>query len=184
MNSKTLKKLIVFIILVLFLVCFSLFFYKFGFNWIMNYFNIHHSYLLGFIISLFGGLSTVSSYIYLTLIISFVFAGANPILLGIISGLGLAISDIFFFYVSSKGRELIPNGKFQDFLIRLEKKVRSFGDLFTGLFIIFYLLTPLPNDILNITLAFIKYPFKKMVKFIIIGDILYMLIICLFVNIF
>jgi hypothetical protein len=184
MNAKKIKTLIIFLFLLFFLVSFSLFFYHYGFNWVVNTLHIKHTYLIGFFVCLFGGISTLSVSIYLPIMTSFVIAGSNPLLLGIIGGLGLAISDIFFFYISSKGRELIPKGRFEDFLIKLEQKFMRFGNFWVGLFIIVYVMTPFPNDILNLTLAFVRYPAKKVVRFLFIGDIVYMTAFCLFVALF
>lgn len=184
MNSKKIKTLIIFLFLVIFLVGFSIFFYYYGFDWVVNTLHIRHTYLIGFFVCLFGGISTLSVSIYLPIMTSFVVAGSNPLLLGIIGGLGLAISDIFFFYISSKGRELIPKGKFENFLVKQEKKFMQMGDFWVGLFIIIYILTPLPNDILNLTLAFVKYPAKKVIRFLFVGDIIYMTAFCFFVALF
>lgn len=182
MNSKKIKNLIVFLLLVIFLILFSLFFYFYGYDWIINTLHIKHTYLIGFFVCLFGGISTISVSIYLPIMTSFVIAGSNPLLLGVIGGLGLAISDIFFFYISSKGRELVPKGKFENFLINLELKIMRLGDFWVGLFMIFYIVTPFPNDLLNLTLAFVKYPAKKVVRFLFIGDIIYMTAYCLFIS--
>ncbi len=184
MDSKKIKTLIIFLFLLLFLISFSLFLYLYGFDWIVNTLHIRHTYLLGFFACLLGGISTISASIYLPIMTSFVIAGSNPLLLGIIGGIGLAISDIFFFYISLKGRELIPKGKFEDFLIRLEQKFMHLGNFWVGLFIILYVMTPFPNDILNLTLAFVKYPTHKVVKFLFVGDIIYMTAFCLIISLF
>ena len=114
-----------------------------------------------------------------TILLTFVAGGINPLYLGLISGLGLAIGDVIMFIVSSKGRELVNK--------KWEKKLDKISNFFKGspkkimpFFAYIYMgLTPFPNDILIVFLAVIKYPIKKLYLPIFLGDMTYPLIISL-----
>jgi len=85
------------------------------------------------------------------------------------------------FYAGSKGRELVK-GKWDkkiNKITNLIEKKKWFKWLlpFIAYFYIGFL--PLPNDILILTLAALKYPPKKMNIIIILGDITFALMITL-----
>ena len=139
--------------------------------------GVRNAYVLAFLVSLFGGFSAGGSISFITLLITLVSGGMNPVTLGIISGLSLAIGDVIMFYAGSKGRELIK-GKWDERIDKisnfvkerkwLEKLVPFISYLYIGF-------APLPNDILLLFLAGIEFPPKKMGLIILLGDITFAL---------
>jgi membrane protein DedA with SNARE-associated domain len=141
--------------------------------------GVRNGYILTFIVSFFGGFSAGGSITFITLLLTLVAGGMNPIYLGLTAGVSLAIGDMIMFYAGSKGRELVM-GKWDRKINRVAKWIKRRKRLekmipFLAYFYIGFM--PLPNDILILFLAAIEYPAKKMNGIIILGDITFALMI-------
>lgn len=165
------KNLFVFLGYLIFIILIGIFLYFISPQEIINKIGITNSYILVFIISLFGGFSSWTSFSMVALLITLVTGGMNLLFLGIIAGIGLSIGDLTMLFASSKGRKLIT-GKYDKLLLKfsifLKEKVEKL------IFFIIYIyigLTPFPNDMLLISLGLIDYPKKKMYLPIILADI-------------
>jgi len=179
MVRKYNKKLIGFLILVVFLISLIVLLCFVNPEQIVNKIGVRNGYILAFVISFFGGFSAGGSISFISLLIILVTGGMNPIYLGLVSGISLAIGDMIMFYAGSKGRELVK-GKWDEKIKkvanvfkkrkRLEKMIPIIAYLYIGF-------TPLPNDVLILFLAAIEYPAKKMNTIIILGDITFALMI-------
>ena len=179
MVKKYNKKLIGFLILVVFLASLIVLLRFVSPEQIVNKIGVRNGYILTFVVSFFGGFSAGGSVSFISLLIILVTGGMNPIYLGLVSGISLAIGDMIMFYAGSKGRELIE-GKWDKRIKRvanvfkkrkgLEKMIPVTAYLYIGF-------TPLPNDILILFLAAIEYPAKKMNRIIVLGDITFALMI-------
>ena len=173
------KKLISFLILVIFLVSLIIILYFISPTEIVNKIGVQNGYILAFVVSFFGGFSAGGSISFISLLITLAAGGMNPIYLGLVAGTSLAIGDMVMFYAGSKGRELIK-GKW-------DKKINKVADVFKKrkylekmIPVIAYLyigFVPLPNDVLILFLAAVEYPAKKMNKIIVLGDITFTLMI-------
>lgn len=143
--------------------------------------GVKNVYLLAFFVSFFGGFSAGGSASFISLLIILVVGGTNPIYLALISGLSLAIGDMIMFFAGSKGRELISS--------KWDKKIKNIANVFeknvwlkklTPILAYVYMgFAPLPNDVLLLFLAAIKYPYKRMGLIIILGDFTFALVITL-----
>lgn len=181
LNKKYNKKLISFIIFAIFLVALITLLFFINPEEVVNKIGVQNSYLLIFVVSFFGGFSAGGSITFISLLITLAAGGVNPIYLGIISGVSLAIGDMIMFYIGSRGRELVIN--------KWDKKINRVANIFENrawlkkiLPYIAYLyigFTPLPNDILILFLAAIKYPAKRMNVVIILGDISFTLLLAI-----
>lgn len=143
--------------------------------------GIRNAYVLAFIVSFFGGFSAGGSFSFIGVLITLVAGGVNPVYLGLVAGVSLVIGDMIMFYTGSKGRELI-RGKWDKKIKRLEKifQRREWLKKLTPFFAYIYVgFLPLPNDVLILFLAAIKYPAKKMNIILILGDITFALMITL-----
>lgn len=183
MNKKY-KKIISFLILVIFLVFLIIFLYFINPEEIVNKIGIRNGYILVFLVSLFGGFSAGGSITFISLLITLVAGGMNPVYLGLVAGVSLAIGDMIIFYAGSRGRELIEEkwDKKIDRVINVFKK-RKYLEKMLPVFAYFYIgFVPLPNDILILFLAAIKYPAKKMNGIIILGDITFALMITILIS--
>jgi hypothetical protein len=181
MVNKYYKKLIGFLVLVIFLISLAVLLYFVSPEEIVNKIGVRNGYLLAFVVSFFGGFSAGGSISFISLLITLVLGGMNPFYLGLIAGIGLAIGDMIMFYAGFKGRELIK-GKWDkkiNNVAKIVKKRKWLERLMPVIAYVYIGLTPLPNDVLILFLAAIKYPFKKMNLIIILGDITFALLVTL-----
>jgi len=179
MIKKYSKKFIGFFILVIFLISLITVLYFISPEEIVDKIGVRNGYILAFIVSFFGGFSAGGSVSFIGLLIILVTGGINPIYLGLISGISLAIGDMIMFYAGSKGRELI-RGKWDKKIDKITDvlKKRKWLEKMIPVLAYFYMgFAPLPNDILILFLAAIKYSAKKMNIIIILGDITFALMI-------
>lgn len=175
------KKIIGFVILIAFLIALITLLFFFSPEEIVEKIGVKNGYILAFIVSFFGGFSAGGSISFISLLITLVAGGLNPILLGIISGISLAIGDIIMFFAGSKGREFVT-GKWDkriDKLSAIIKKRKWLEKLVPVIAYLYMGFAPLPNDILILFLAAIEYPAKKMRIIIILGDITFALVVTL-----
>lgn len=141
--------------------------------------GIKNAYILTFLVSFFGGFSAIGSVSFVSVIATLAAGGLNPIYLGLIAGISLAMGDIIMFYFGSKGRELIK-GKWDRKIIQLTnslKKRKWLKKYLPFLAYAYLAFTPLPNDILILSLAAAKYSAKKTAIIAVLGDITFALII-------
>ena len=141
--------------------------------------GIENSYLFAFVIAFLAGFSSLSSFSMTAILITLVIGGVNPVLLGMLSGVALAGGDMLMFLTGSRGRSLVYGNwdrELKKIAVLLEGRPRRFIPL---LVYIYMGLTPLPNDLLIVFLAMIKYPLKKLYIAMILGDITYPLTICM-----
>jgi len=141
--------------------------------------GVQNGYLLAFGVSFFGGFSAAGSISFIALITTLVLGGMNPWYLGIVSGISLTIGDLIMFYTGIKGRELVSD-KWDRRINWLAEKImaRPWLRRLTPIIAYAYIgLTPLPNDILIILMAAIKYPPKQMTVIITLGSITFALLI-------
>jgi hypothetical protein len=148
---------------------------------IVNKIGVKNGYLLAFIVSFFGGFSAGGSITFIGLLITLVAGGLNPIYLGLLAGVSLAIGDMIMFYAGSKGRELVRGewDKKIDKLSKVFEKRKWLRKTVPFLAYLYIGFAPLPNDVLILFLAAIEYPIKKMNAIIILGDLTFALMITL-----
>jgi len=175
------KKIIGFVILVVFIIAIITLQFFFSPVEIIEKIGVHNGHILASIVSFFGGFSAGGSVSFISLLITLVAGGLNPVLLGIISGISLAIGDIIMFFAGSKGREFVK-GKWDkriDKVANVFKKRKWLEKLVPVIAYLYIGFAPLPNDVLILFLAAIEYPAKKMRIIIILGDITFALIVTL-----
>lgn len=179
MAKKYNKKLIGFLVLVVFLISLIALLYFINPEEIVNKIGVRNGYIITFVVSLFGGFSAGGSISFISLLITFVAGGMNPVYLGLVAGTSLAIGDMIIFYAGSKGRELV-RGKWDkkiDKIANVFKKRKWLEKIIPIIAYLYMGFVPLPNDVLILFLAAIKYPVKKMNGIIILGDITFALMI-------
>jgi len=179
MVKKYNKKFISLLVLVVFLVSLITLLYFISPEEIINKIGVRNGYILAFVVSFFGGFSAGGSVSFISLLITFVVGGMNPVYLGLLAGTSLAIGDMIIFYAGSKGRELV-RGKWDkkiDKVANVFKKRKWLKKIIPIIAYVYIGFIPLPNDILILFLAAIEYPVKKMNGIIILGDITFALMI-------
>lgn len=178
-TKKRIKKIIIFLILAIFVISMINLLSFISPEEIVNRIGVRNGYILAFVVSFFGGFSAGGSISFISLLIALVAGGMNPVYLCLITGISLAIGDMIMFYIGSKGRELV-RGRWNQRLNNVADMFKKRKWLKNMLPIISYLyigFAPLPNDILILFLATVKYPPKKVNGIIILGDLTFVLMI-------
>lgn len=174
--KKSTRKIIVFCLLAGLILALILFLYLVDPEAFVRQLGIQNAYLLTLLMAFSAGFSSVTAYSTLAMVITLVSGGVNPLYLGLIAGIGLAASDLIMFGLTSKGRELVT-GKW-------DARFKKVAGFFKGkrakalpFLAYFYLITPLPNDLLIVFFALIQYPLKKLALPVIAGDLTHYLLI-------
>lgn len=178
-TEKRIKKTIIFLVLSIVVISLITLLHFISPEEIVNKIGFRNGYIIAFVVSFFGGFSAVGSISFISLLITLVAGGMNPVYLGLVAGISLAIGDMIMFYVGSKGRELV-RGKWDKKIDKVANVIKKRKWLEKMVPVIAYLyigFAPLPNDVLILFLAAVKYPPKKMNGIIILGDITFALMI-------
>jgi len=161
MGKPTTKHLLQFIAILLFLVAWSILLYVVEPQSIVESIGIGNGYLVAFFVTLFAGLSALTSPAFFTTIGTLVFGGLNVYILGLIVGIAIFIGDTTFFFLGRSGRKAFLNesgdGKFHRLSRWIHNKPRWIVRVFMYLYLGF---SPLPNDILMIALSVAGFKYR------------------------
>ena len=117
-----------------------------------------YGYIGFFIVSFIATLTVILPIPYLILIY---IAGStqqfNPAFIGLASGLGAALGELWLYFVGRGGRRLLPE-KFRERADKLRTLIESYG-VFMVVFI--FAATPLPDDLIYPILGVLKIDLKK-----------------------
>lgn len=178
-SSKRINTLIQFVLLAILMATILLSLLFISPQEIVDTIGVENAYLVAFLISLLGGLSAGGAVSYMSVIVVLVLGGADPILLGLISGISLAMGDLLLFHFGSKGRALVTKKwgtRIQKTVEVLERKelLRRSIPILAYVYMGF---SPFPNDLLLLFLAVIKYPYTYTVVTILLGDLTFALLL-------
>jgi len=177
MSKNSNRIFVVFISLAIFVGLWSYLMFSFGPNTFVETLGQNNSYLIGFLVALFGGVSTFTSASFYVTISTLIAGGLNPLTLGLLVGIALFIGDSFFYYFGLTGKKLISNYE-TGFIGRFSKWLNSHHGIVVPSITYLYIgLTPLPNDILMFALSFGNYSYKKIILPIILGNLTFGLLI-------
>lgn len=123
-------------------------------DWMYN-FAMEYGYFGVFLVSFVGSLSIIIPVPY-TLLIYFMGAVLDPILIAIASGFGSAVGEFSGYALGYYGRAVISKER----QIKMDYMVKVF-DRYGFFAIFFFALTPLPDDLLFIPLGIMRYRFVK-----------------------
>ncbi len=143
--------------------------------------GVRNVYIIVFLAAFWGGASSFSSGSYFVFLASLAAGGLNPFILGILGGAGLTLSDPLFFYFGVHGRNLVSrHGKMKRVIVRLAEWIKKKPKWVVPLFIFLYAgFTPLPSDLLSVSLALVRYPFRKFILFIFLANVNFAIMISL-----
>ncbi len=169
--KKTLtKKRIIFGSLLLFIITWGILLYFYKPSGIVNLMGVRNGYILIFIIAIFGGVSSFTSASFFTTLITLAIGGLNPFFLGIVGGIGVTVGDSLFFYFGYNGRSLIPKRVLKK-IDRFSRWISTRHNWFVPVVAFVYAgLTPLPNDILMVSLAVANIKYKRIVIPVLLGN--------------
>ncbi len=177
--SPRFKKIIIFFGVLLLIVGFLVFLKYVSPEALVLKLGVQNGYLLIFFTALLGGLSASGSIIFITLLVTLVAGGLNPLYAGLLTGAGLIIGDLLMFYIGSHGRALVT-GKVDQYITNFASHIKEKRSLqilapILGYFYIGF--APLPNEFPVLFFAVIKYPVKRVFTIIILGDITFALMV-------
>jgi membrane protein YqaA with SNARE-associated domain len=157
------KKRLIFGLLILFVIAWSITLAIIGPTTIVNTIGIRNGYIAAFIVATLGGFSTITSSSYFLTIITLAGGGANPYILGVVAGTGITIGDSLFYYLGFRGRD-VANKKIYKWTEKFSKWLEKRPRWLVPIIIFIYTgFTPLPNDILTVSLGLSSYPYKYLI---------------------
>ena len=114
-----------------------------------------YGYLGAFLVCILGNISILMPIPFALVVYAFG-STLNPLLLGLVSGLGSAIGEMVSYLLGWGGRKMIES-RYGSRLDAVEKLIDRYGAL--TVFIV--ALLPIPDDLLLIPLGMMKYDIKK-----------------------
>lgn len=133
--------------------------------------GVQNTYVLAFIMAILGGFSSFTGSTFYLLIGTLAYGGANPLLLGLIGGTGLCISDSLFYYIITKGRHVVDHHWTKLSTWIKDKLSRAPSWVINSFVFIYSGFLPIPNDVMTATLAIGGTPFMKIAPYLFAGDI-------------
>jgi membrane protein DedA with SNARE-associated domain len=143
----------------------------YGADGIVSYLGAENGYLVMFLVALFGGMSSFSGVTYVATILTLAGGGLNPLSLALAAGAGTTIGDTIYYYIGRYGVREVAESYFSNLVSRatawLSQKpswaVFLGSYLYTGF-------TPLPNDVLTITLGLTHQPLRVVLPALALGN--------------
>lgn len=126
-----------------------------------------YGYLGLFLVSFIGS-STIFFVIPTDIAVFTAGAFLNPFVVGVVGGLGKTLGETIGYALGLGGRKIIER-RYKKEIKEWEKSFRKHGGFFI---ILFFAMTPLPDDIVGIIGGTLKYPFKKFFIASLIGKII------------
>lgn len=156
------------------LIGWAVFFHYYPVEEIVNDIGVQNTYLATFLLAAIGGFSSITGTSLYAALIALSKGGMSPIVLGIIAGLGLFLSDTVFYFIMSKLRLMISGsvGKWERVFRNMWKWIYHTPPwiVYGGIFL-YTAFVPIPNDILLAVLALSRYSYKQFAPFILLGDL-------------
>ena len=122
-----------------------------------------HGYVGAFFISIFGNF-TIFFPVPFTITIYAFGATLNPLLLGIVCGIGSTIGEASAYLVGMGGRKVIE-GRYEERLESAKRLIQRYG----AAIIFLFALLPLPDDVILIPLGVLRYDLKKALGALFLG---------------
>jgi membrane protein YqaA with SNARE-associated domain len=149
---------------------------------IVNAIGAQNSLLVAFLVSAFGGVSTVTSVNYYAVVLTLASGGTNIIALGVVAGIGITIGDSLFYYLGTKGHDLL-SGRPRKWADTLHAWINDQHESFVQLIAYLYTgLTPLPNDVLTVSLGLAEYSYRRLLPALLLGNITLTILVAEFAN--
>jgi membrane protein DedA with SNARE-associated domain len=139
---------------------------------LLNWIGLENAYLMMYLISFAGGLTTFNFIPYYSVIILLVSAGLPPVYVGIASALGIMSGDTFSYFMGYSGSKVIPE-KYKLIFERIAEwakrkpKLFIFGSFLYGTF------CPLPNDFITVPSGIAKIPYRKIMIPLMLGNLIF-----------
>lgn len=178
--SKEFKQYGMVLLIAITMLAWGIFFHYYPIEKLVSSIGIQNVYLATLLLTVVGGFSSITGPSLYMGLIDLSKSGGNNLMLATISGLGLFISDSFFFFIFSQIRHVLSrtSNKWERIIRRSWKIVYKTPQWIMCLIIfIWCALAPLPNDILLLFLAFGSYSYRKFSSFLFLGDLVFAFIL-------
>lgn len=147
---------------------------------IVEYIGADNSLIVAFLVSTFGGLSSLTSGSYYAMLTTLSTGGTDPVLLGVCAGVGLTISDSLIYYLGTRGHDILA-GDWRERADKLSQWINNQHEHVVQLFAYVYTgLTPMPNDLLTGSLGLAEYSYRRLLPALLLGNITLSIIIAEF----
>ncbi|MEO8580948.1 MAG: VTT domain-containing protein [Patescibacteria group bacterium] len=171
LSAHILKRSTIIITILFFLsISFGLSF--FSSDQILGYIGIQNAYLLMFVLAIIGGMSTFTGIPYHFILMSLAASGLNPLLLGMVTAFGVMLGDTTSYMLGKQSSKILPK-RFEKPLNQLASWLASHPKLITPSLILYGAFSPFSNDFIVISMGLIRYPYKKLIPPLTIGNIFY-----------
>ncbi len=170
------KNILIVMSIALFVILLSIILHYHPPNEIVSMMGVRNVYIFIFTMALVGGVSTFTSTAFYTSLVAISLGGVNAIGIAFFASIGLTLGDVLFYYFGIKCKQCIK-GKYVVYVDSLTKKLERFDDRIIMILIFLYSLTPLPSDIMAISLAVLGFPFKKMIAPLLAGNFVLILLL-------
>ncbi|AKB85234.1 VTT domain-containing protein [Methanococcoides methylutens] len=156
-------------LIVLFIASWSILLFYYPPAEIVEKLGVRNVYIFVFLLAMIGGVSTFTSTTFYTALITISIGGVNSVWIALFASIGLTFGDLVFYYLGTKGRQCIK-GRYEGNVLRLTNWMEKIDDRVTMLMIFLYSLTPLPSDVIAVALAIVRFPFRKMIVPLFVGN--------------
>ncbi|MFT5849634.1 MAG: membrane protein YqaA with SNARE-associated domain [Patiriisocius sp.] len=150
---------------------------------VLSWIGAENGYWVMFLVALLGGMSSIGGITYVATIITLASAGLNPAGLALASGLAISIGDTIYYYIGRHGLRILAHGRLQDRIQQVSHWLHNRSRVV--LFSVVYgytAFTPLPNDLLTLTLGITKQPWRTCITALTLGNMTLTYIIAVFGN--
>lgn len=137
---------------------------------IVDELGVSNSLWVAFLVSLLGGVSTLTSASFFTVIGALAIGGVNPLYLAAAAAPGLFVGDIVFYYFGLRLRDVLEE-KYKRQMNWLSNLINNRHHALVTVVVFLYTgFSPFPGDILMMALASAKYPLKKVIFPLVAGN--------------
>lgn len=138
---------------------------------VVDFIGVRNAYFVAFLVAVVGGMSSFTAATYVTTIATLAAGGADPLLIGLVGGFGIFISDSIFFVLVRYGRESVPR-EWKRLIDRMTQRARNLPKRVVMLITYLYQgFLPLPSDVLLFALAFAGYRYRTVAIPLLLGSI-------------
>lgn len=160
-----------FVTIIFIIIGWAIFFYFVPPDVLVSKIGIQNSYLVAFVLAVICGFSSITGSTFYVAIAALAHGGADPLILGVVGGLGLCISDFAFYFVVTKGTHVIDK-HWQKLSNFIKRSVKIMPEWAVSVFVFLYsAFAPIPNDVVLVALAVAGVSFKKIAPYLFIGDL-------------
>lgn len=173
MKKKKIIKYLPRILLILFFISISLFFFLYSSpERLITLIGVQNAYALIFILAFLGGMTTFTGIPYHLVLITLATGGLNPLLLGLSTAIGVMLGDSTSYYVGYQGSVIIPKT-----LHRILQRIRNFALKYPKILPLFFFLygslSPFSNDFIVISMGLSQYPYWRVMVPLGLGNLVF-----------